>query len=78
MDVMKLPPIPAPPQLDLPSQLVISIQAMATIWAIANVVLGFIYLLFGIKVFRVMTTITAALWGLAAGVFLGALYLIRW
>ena len=43
-----------------------------TAWAVANIALGFIYLLFGLRVFRVMTTITAVVWGAALGVMLGA------
>ncbi|HET6250279.1 MAG TPA: hypothetical protein VFE47_21495 [Tepidisphaeraceae bacterium] len=66
---MNLPPIPTVPQVALPPQFVLPLEALATFWAIANIVLGFMYLLYGLKVFRVMTTITAALWGAAIGVF---------
>jgi hypothetical protein len=59
------------PQVDLPRQLVIPLEALATFWALANIVLGFIYLLYGLKVFRVMTTITAVLWGAALGMMFG-------
>jgi hypothetical protein len=59
------------PQVDLPHQLVIPLEALAAFWALANIVLGFLYLLYGLKVFRVMTTITAVLWGAALGVMFG-------
>jgi len=36
-------------------------------------VIGFLYLLYGLRIFRVMTTITAALWGAALGVTFGYL-----
>jgi hypothetical protein len=56
---------------DLPSQLVIPLESLAGVAAAVTIVLGFIYLLFGLHVFRVMTTITAVAVGAAAGVPLG-------
>src|SRR5947209_1471347 len=64
---MHLPPIPTP-HVDLPQQLVIPLEG----WAVASIILGFVYLLFGIHIFRVMTTIAACLWGALIGVFLGS------
>ncbi|MDB5291491.1 MAG: hypothetical protein JWL69_2732 [Phycisphaerales bacterium] len=58
-------------QADLPSQLVIPLESLAGVAAAVTIVLGFIYLLFGLHVFRVMTTITAVLVGAAAGIPLG-------
>lgn len=70
---MRLPTIPSVPHLDLPHQLVIPVEALTSIWAVANVLIGFLYLLYGLKVFRVMTTITAVIWGAALGVMFGYL-----
>ena len=70
---MELPPIPPLPHVVLPPQFVVPLEALATFWALANIVLGFMYLLYGLKVFRVMTTIAAALWGAAIGVILAHL-----
>jgi hypothetical protein len=72
---MKLPPIPPVPHLNLPHQLVIPVEALTTVFALTNLAIGFLYLLYGLKIFRVMTTITAVLWGAALGVMFG--YLIE-
>ena len=70
---MTLPPIPSVPHLDLPHQLVIPVEALTSAWAMVNILIGFLYLLYGLKIFRVMTTITAAIWGVALGVAFGYL-----
>jgi hypothetical protein len=70
---MKLPPIPPVPHLPLPHQLVIPVEVLTSLFAAANIIIGFLYLLFGLKVFRVMTTVTAVIWGAALGVMFGYL-----
>src|SRR2546423_1665209 len=72
---MKLPPMPPVPHLALPHQLVIPVEALTSVFALTNLAIGFLYLLYGLKIFRVMTTITAVLWGAALGVTFG--YLIE-
>lgn len=57
------------PPVHLPHHLVIPIETLTTFWALTNLAVGFVYLLYGLRVFRVMTTITASIWGAAVGYY---------
>jgi hypothetical protein len=59
------------PHLDLPSQLVIPLESLAAVSAGVTIALGFIYLFFGLRVFRVMTTIAGVIVGVVAGIPVG-------
>ncbi|HWE92376.1 MAG TPA: hypothetical protein VG269_00245 [Tepidisphaeraceae bacterium] len=64
-------PLTVAPHLELPSQLVIPLESLAAVSAGVTIALGFIYLFFGLRVFRVMTTIAGVIVGVVAGIPVG-------
>ena len=57
----------------LPRELVIPISDVGAFLALVTVLVGLAYLLFGVKVFRLVTTIHAIVMGTIAGAYLGVL-----
>src|SRR5689334_8060997 len=57
----------------LPRELVIPMPDVGAFLAMVTVLVGLAYLLFGVKVFRLITTVHAILVGTIAGAYLGVL-----